>query len=291
MDGARSVQFVDARSGREARPFADTTLIASSAPLAWPGIVVATGRHNRWCVAETFVSMHCLAINLDVAPLALTVTDERQHRRVVLDPGALWLCPAGEAFAHCTLTSSTFGLVLLDPARVLRSSGVAMKLGRRYGLRDRTLEHVVRALVTEMEQGGENGPAFADAMATALAVQLARLSGERVEGAGPGALAMPRLRRVLDLIESRLEDGVLLQEMARVAGQSPYHFARAFKRATGKPPHRYLLERRLERARAAVERGHEPLGVIAARFGFADQSHFTRLFKRRYGVTPGSLMP
>ncbi|WP_437933543.1 hypothetical protein [Sorangium sp. So ce341] len=124
---------------------------------------------------------------------------------MVLEPGAPWLCPAGEAFAHCASSASPFGLVLLDPYRELGSPGVAAKLERRYGLRGRALEHVVRALVVELEGGGANGPAFVDAMATALSVQLARLSGAPVAQERPGALGSARLRRVVDLIESRLK--------------------------------------------------------------------------------------
>lgn len=283
------MRFVHAPSGRDARAFDQTTILASSAGLAWPEILVETGRNQGWCVTEISVSQHYLAINLDDRPLAFDVLDGRRPRRVVMDPGSLWICPAGEAFTHCVQMPSTFGLVLLDPDRIQRESGVPVKLARSYAVRDTPMEHVVRALIAEAEGGGENGPSFADALATALAVRVARLSGERVEEPRPGALPMHKLRRVIDLIEARLDRGATLDEMASLVGLSRHHFARAFKQATGTSPHRFLLERRLERAKASIERGNEPLSAIAARLGFADQSHLTRLFKRRYGVTPASL--
>lgn len=61
---------------------------------------------------------------------------------------------------------------------------------------------------------------------------------------------------------------------------------RAFSRATGLTPYAYLLQRRLERARALLG-GSQPLAEIALACGFADQSHLTRLFTRLYGVSPG----
>jgi AraC family transcriptional regulator len=285
-----SVRFLDARSGRDVRAFAGTTILASSAALSWPGLLVETGRNEGWCVDQIAVAKHYLAINLDDRPLAFDVLDGGRARRVVMNPGDLWTCPAGEAFTHRVAMPAVFGLVLLDPDRLERASGVPTRLARNYALRAASMEHVVRALIAETERGGENGVAFAEALGTALAVQLARVAGARVERPRPGALTSTRLRAVLELIEGRLEQGVTIEAMAARVGLSPFHFARAFKQATGKSPHRFLLERRLERARAAIERGDgEALGAIALRLGFADQSHLTRLFRRRYGVTPASL--
>ena len=71
---------------------------------------------------------------------------------------------------------------------------------------------------------------------------------------------------------------------------SPAHFARAFKETMGLGPHQYLLHLRLERARRMLDAEDAVLSNIAQRAGFADQAHFTRLFKREYGVTPGIVL-
>ena len=67
---------------------------------------------------------------------------------------------------------------------------------------------------------------------------------------------------------------------------SPFHFARVFRQATGLPPHAWLKQRRLARARTMLRQGGAPLNV-AFDLGFADQSHLSRQFKQAYGVTPG----
>ncbi|MEA2631209.1 MAG: AraC family transcriptional regulator [Chloroflexota bacterium] len=73
-----------------------------------------------------------------------------------------------------------------------------------------------------------------------------------------------------------------------VARLSPYHFARQFKAATGLPPHRYVIARRVERAKQLLQRGGDPsLAEVAACAGFADQSVFYHHFRRLVGVTPG----
>jgi AraC-like DNA-binding protein len=78
-----------------------------------------------------------------------------------------------------------------------------------------------------------------------------------------------------------------LADLAIDAGMSRYQFLRAFTRLTGLPPHAYLLQRRVQRARQLV-RGGLPLAEAAAASGFADQSHMTRCFTRSFGLTPGA---
>jgi len=95
------------------------------------------------------------------------------------------------------------------------------------------------------------------------------------------------LRRVLDYIEAHLARDLTLAELAEVACLSPSHFSRAFKQAVGTGPHRYTVQRRVERAKALLRHTENTLAGIAAATGFADQSHFTAAFRREVGLTPG----
>jgi len=101
-----------------------------------------------------------------------------------------------------------------------------------------------------------------------------------------GGLAPGVLRRVRELIELELENNIALSSIAMTAGLSVYHFARAFKQSMGVSPHRYLLQRRIEKAVALLKETELPLSEIAVTVGFADQSHFSRQFSRFMGETP-----
>ena len=123
-----------------------------------------------------------------------------------------------------------------------------------------------------------------------LAVHLLRhiLAPRRPERGPDGTLPRGRLRAVLEYIEEHLDAGPTLEQMAAVARPSPYHFARQFKKATGLPPHQYVILRRVEGAKQLLQaKAGQSLAEVAARAGFSDQSQFSHHFKRLVAVTPG----
>jgi AraC family transcriptional regulator len=97
-------------------------------------------------------------------------------------------------------------------------------------------------------------------------------------------------RRTLEVIHAQLDSRLTIDMLAREAGLSVAHFSRAFRETMGRAPHQYLLSMRLEKARRLLEAPDANLSDVAHRTGFADQAHFTRLFKRSYGITPGALV-
>ncbi len=107
-------------------------------------------------------------------------------------------------------------------------------------------------------------------------------------GAVPGGLAPWQKRRAQALLEANLGGQVPLARLAGECGLSPSHFARAFRRSFGVPPHQWLVQRRVQSAMRHLRDSALPLAEIAAACGFADQSHFTRVFSARVGVAPGA---
>jgi AraC-like DNA-binding protein len=78
-----------------------------------------------------------------------------------------------------------------------------------------------------------------------------------------------------------------LVELAAIAGLSPHHFVGAFKISVGKPPHRFVMERRVQRAVELLRDGNRTIAEIANAAGFSSQSHLTANFRRVTGLTPG----
>jgi AraC family transcriptional regulator len=103
-----------------------------------------------------------------------------------------------------------------------------------------------------------------------------------------GGLAPWQLRRVVKYIEENLDKPIRNTELATVARLSPFHFNVAFRKSAGDSPHEYIIRRRMERAQGLMLSTEASLSDIAATCGLADQAHFTRLFRRVVGESPGA---
>ncbi|NNM71619.1 AraC family transcriptional regulator [Enterovirga aerilata] len=103
----------------------------------------------------------------------------------------------------------------------------------------------------------------------------------------PGGLASWQERRAKELIASNLAKDLTLAEVAAECRLSPAHFARAFKASTGSTPHGWLQARRIERAKELLAKQNLALAEVALACGYADQSHLTRTFGARVGMSPG----
>ncbi len=107
--------------------------------------------------------------------------------------------------------------------------------------------------------------------------------------AQPAGLCRADLDRAIEFVEDNLARPLGLEDIAEAVGLSTYYFAREFKAALGQSPHQFTLERRVARARLALEQTDAPLAEIALETGFSDQPHMTTMFRKILGVTPGQL--
>jgi AraC-like DNA-binding protein len=154
-------------------------------------------------------------------------------------------------------------------------------MGHTSPARSPVLELILDALQTDVAQGSPAGPLVGDSLIAALIAHLSASPARRVEG-----LCAQARDRAIDCIEARFAGPLSLQELADAAGLGVRHFSRAFRDATGRSPHQYLLHRRVEEAKVLIRRGL-PLAEVAALCGFSDQSQLTRTFVRQVGTTPG----
>ncbi|WP_028696444.1 helix-turn-helix transcriptional regulator [Pseudomonas cremoricolorata] len=168
----------------------------------------------------------------------------------------------------------------------LQASGRGVPLFKDSVIHDPTLAHAFSHLHQLCE-------AQASALQQQTAWRQAVLMLVQRHAQGPGLnLAAPgreplAVARARELLDSQLANPPSLEALASAVNLSPFHFARVFRQATGLPPHAWLKQRRLSRARELLRHATSALEVSCL-LGFADQSHLTRQFKQAYGVTPGA---
>ena len=166
--------------------------------------------------------------------------------------------------------------------------GSTLDVVDRYAFRDSEIEPICRHLYRELSLNGTPERLYVESQLIRLAVLLLRRHS-RGSPAGilpSGGLTHNQARRVLDYIESNLSSQLTLAELAGIAELSLHHFARMFKQTIGVAPYRYVLERRVERAKAMLRAAKASLVDISLSAGFYSQSHFTSAFHRMVGATP-----
>jgi AraC family transcriptional regulator len=154
---------------------------------------------------------------------------------------------------------------------------------------DPLVHRTVLQLAHEATQGAIGSRLMVDSLACQLAVQILRRHAHVAfkEQGGAEALTFGEDRAVRDYVHEHIAESISLDDLAAVLGMSRFHFARRFRATTGASPHEFVLRQRVDRVRTLLERTDTPLLDIAVTSGFADQSHMTREFKKRTGVTPG----
>jgi AraC family transcriptional regulator len=210
--------------------------------------------------------------------------------------GSITLVPAGASYSWTTEGPIGFAHLYLHPKTVdhvvteefdrdSRDVELSDCVARRLPL----LSALMGGMLDELE-----APTFAsrlvlDTLLHGLIVRLLSECSSLSAGSSPAPHAMSprRLRRVLEFIDSNLGTNIELEDLASVAGSSRFHFSRAFRDATGFPPYRYLIHRRIDAAKTLLLQDALSIAQIAEQCGFNSQSQFAAMFRRVFGTSPG----
>ncbi|WP_338701499.1 AraC family transcriptional regulator [Bradyrhizobium sp. 26S5] len=176
---------------------------------------------------------------------------------------------------------------IAEEAGAPRVEDLACQFGT--GHDDQVMRHIGAALLQGLRRPDEPNQLFIDHMMLAFGAHIAQAYGglQRVTNSVRGGLAPWQLKRACERLDSDLGGELSLQQIAAEFGLSVGHFSRAFRSSTGLPPHQWLLRQRVKAAKQLMTVRELPLAEIAISAGFANQSHFTRVFTAAVGISPG----
>jgi len=292
-DSIRRIQTI--RGGRRDAIVSQRPVLSSAAGAGWQGLLLE--RHTGGEVhdaRDTEAPSNILHFIEGVSLMSEWRSDGHTYR-VVNRPGSMAFEPKGFRFdVHCVRARPATQWILdLDQTILAHRVQDSVRGGRaelrpQLNLADPQIASLCRLLQADLEAGCPSGPLYGELVGAALAVQLVRhCSATDVEAvSSSGGLSPARLRRVFEFIEAHLDVNMRLNMLAEEVGVSAFHFSRLFKQSTGSSPHQYLLRRRLDRAKTLLRQPQISLAEVSASTGFADQSHFTKVFRQFVGVTP-----
>jgi AraC family transcriptional regulator len=269
---------------------------ASSDRLGWVGLEAARYRAPPATELRPPALTHHRLVLFVRPPEELELQYEGVRRHRPPPAGAIVLVPAGTPGRVRWSGGFDWLYIHLEPGLVARVAAEAFNLDPARltvppvdGLDLPHLRAAMLAVDAELTAAAAGGRLAAESLANLLAVHLLRhlLAPSQPARRRDGTLSRAKLHAVVEYIEEHLDACPSLEQMAAVARLNSYHFARQFKVATGVPPHQYVIQRRIDRAKHLLQAGTDlSLAEVAARAGFSDQSQFSRHFKRLVGVTP-----
>lgn len=179
-----------------------------------------------------------------------------------------------------------YRMLYLEPsmlAQCLETARIGLPFVNEPVVEDRRLAGLLLAALGELDS--ELDALFVDDFISRVASGLA--SHARLPQKSLGNIAWGQVKTARDYLEAHAMRGVRSEELERITGLDRFALSRHFRAAFATSPHRFLLMRRLQLAKALIGDG-EPIAEVAAATGFADQSHLTRHFKKAFGMAPGA---
>ena len=211
-------------------------------------------------------------------------------------PGHVTVAPRGEPKRFRHAGESAVIVVRLNPAYVSRVAVEAdcaidparSALVDNFGTRDPVAVDIGKQMLAALEPEDTVGRLRIEVLKSDLALHLLShySASSRPLGRTEARLAPRKLARAVEYIDAHLREDLSLACLARTLAMSPSHLSHAFRTATGLPPHRFVLHRRVERAKHLLRHTDLSITDIAHRIGCASHSHFSVLFHRSTGQTP-----
>lgn len=212
-------------------------------------------------------------------------------RQICLTPGAAttqWEHSGHIEILHVYVRQSIYESVV---AEMYGCDGSQAEIVPRWAILDPLLEQVAITISDAVADGTLEDGLYVDTLAHMVAAHLARWhshKSNKVPGPPARVLSGSKMRRLIEFVEENLDRDLRLEAMAREVGMSPLYLSHAFKTSIGQSPHRYILARRVERARGLLRDTDLPISDVALSCGFSSQSHLSNWFFRMVGVSPAA---
>jgi AraC family transcriptional regulator len=287
--------LVDVATGAHFPAAPTGSLLLSSVPFGWRGVIVEWHRLPPRELSQHYVTGHGISVNTGARPVAFGWNGPKGWRDSVINPGESHLLTQGELNTPRWLQTFDEISIVLQPqfvADVVRDGLPAdrIEFATQRSVADSIIACYATAFQSELAADAPKGRLYADALTIGLVLHLlARYGVAKVKAPAPrGKLNAFQLRKVVDFIDSNLSEDVSLPALAQQAHVSAFHFARLFRRTVGVSPHQFVLRQRVQKAIGLMKSGNLSLAQVAAESGFHDQPHFTRAFRTVAGTTPAA---
>jgi AraC family transcriptional regulator len=213
--------------------------------------------------------------------------------------GEFWICSAQTSGLWAWGSTDESLMFAIDPLLLSRTAAEVggldasqVELLSNIGVHDPQIDAIAHLFQAELNTNNMGEQLYAESLTQVFIIHLLRkyCAFQPKISSHPKSAATPRLQPALDYIHTYLDRPLHLAELAEVAGISQYYFCRLFKQSMGMAPYRYVLQQRMEKAKALLQQRKQTIAEIAVLVGCTDQSRFTKHFKTHFGTTPSAFL-
>jgi len=259
-----------------------------------------SGFIRRWSgtnieIVQPPLDHHLVVLHLSSVKHLRRIGEGSDAAWVDIPEGSITIIPAGVYYRWGMTGPIDLAHLYVDVARLnymietdFDRDHTKVQLLDAVGVTDPLLSELIKTMLMEVLKGSTEHSAYFDRLMDLALGQLAlRYSTMQcVTLRARHSLAPRRLRQVLEYVEAHLSEPIHLDDLAKVASLSRYHFSRAFLTSVGESPLAFVSRRRLEAAKQILKQTDHPLGSVAKLCGFLSQSHFSANFRKYAGCTP-----
>ncbi|MEM7563947.1 MAG: AraC family transcriptional regulator [Pseudomonadota bacterium] len=267
----------------------------SSSGIDWPGVVLEKGSSPCFYPDNVYTPYFYFALALD-EELHWRVATESGMKALKTTPGDIWINPPGTPFSHQISEPCYFVILAVKAEEFLESAtlnikGKALQFLNNYNVHDEVIKGIIDLFLIEATTGGRNGYPYLKNLLSLLSTHYiqsySNYSDLQNQLSSASKFDQSQVNKVDQYIDQHISTHITVDDLADLLHCSKFYFLREFKKLMGITPYQYLMDKRLERARHLLSSDQGTIASIGFDLGFNDQAHFTRAFKKQFGLTPG----
>lgn len=266
----------------------------TSAAMQWNNILVQHHRQPAWEMRENSTAQHVIAIHWEKehCPQVDRVIDTTR-RKDLLPYASFALIPAEVPHQSAWNQETEFTLLILEPTYLAQIAHETVSHDRvelipQFAKFDPVISSISSALKTELVTDGHGIRLYVESATAFLAAYLLRHYCTREQPLKTYVSGLPKykLKQAIEYINQHLSEEISLDKIAQHLDMSQYYFCHLFKQSMGISPYQYVLRQRIEKAKQLLKKQKLTITHVALECGFANQTHFTKHFRKLMGITP-----
>ena len=259
----------------------------------WDGIMILHHYVLPGEVPENSYNSHELNITLAGKLEVEKKSSIGKSIKQISEPGNICITPSGQPFKASWTEKIENLAIALQPALIQKIAlennfSNSFDFLESFKENDFLVQQIGLTLINEINSAGKINKLYIDSLKQSLVIHILKnyTNAKFAVKNEKGGLAGYRLKRVEEFINDNLENDITLAEIAEIADLSQYHFSREFRKSTGTTPQRYLMKKRIERAKELLTDRDLPIVEVSLQTGFKNQSHFSTIFRKFTNLTP-----